>query len=394
MNLPNLSPRLEAMRGESSFKVLSRANELEAQGKSVIHLEIGQPDFPTPEPIVEAAIKALKDGKTKYNPSRGLPDLREMIAQHLSVVRGINVSSDMVAVTPSGKTAMFLALASVLEPGDEVIYPDPGFPTYEDLIFFFGAIPKPIPLVEENQFSFDLEALRKSITPKTKVLILNSPSNPTGGVMSKKDLEAVYFIIQDHNFWVLSDEIYAHILYDGLTQLPSLAHFPGMLERTFIVDGFSKTYSMTGWRLGFLIFPKRFTSLIDKLVVNAVGCTATFTQYAGLAALKTDDVFLRNMVGEFEKRRNFIIDALNQIAGVTCQKPQGAFYAFPSVKSFGISSNEIAKHLLDEAGLALLSGTFYGKHGEGYLRLSYATSMENLKEGVKRLSSGLQSLKS
>ncbi|MBI4094790.1 MAG: pyridoxal phosphate-dependent aminotransferase [Candidatus Liptonbacteria bacterium] len=390
--MPKLSPNLDLLRGESAYEVLARANELEAQGRSIVHLEIGQPDFATPEHIVEAGVRALRDGKTKYNPTLGIPEFRKAITEHIGETHGIEVSPHMVAVTPSGKTGLFLIVSAVAGAGDEVIYPNPGFPTYEDVIKLSGAVPRPVRLSETNQFSFDLDALRGLISGRTKLILINSPSNPTGGVMSEEDLRAIYEVIQDKDIWILSDEIYSRLVYDGLVRAPSIYSIPGVADRTFILDGFSKTYSMTGWRLGFFVFPKEFETRIDKLLVNAVGCTATFTQYAGLAALTGPQNDVIKMRDEFQKRRDFVVDALNAIPGIHCAKPRGAFYVFPNITETGKRSDELSRVLLEDAGVALLSGTAFGAYGEGYIRISYATSMENLKVGLERIKKAISVL--
>jgi len=391
MRLFKLTDRMNLLQAEGAYQVLSKAQELEKAGKEIIHFEIGQPDFATPSNISRSAIKAIKDGKTKYNPPLGLQELRQVIANYVTKARKVEVSKDMVAVTPSGKTAIFAAMAAVLNEGDEVIYPDPGFPTYEALIDFFGAKRKSVPLLEENSFSFDMKAFSKLFSKKTKVIILNSPSNPTGGVMPKKDLEGITKTIKNTNSWVITDEMYSRILYDG-KEYESIYSLSGMKKRTILVDGFSKTYAMTGWRLGYLVMPEHLIEKMDYLLTHMVGCTATFTQYAGIEAFNGPQFGVSLMVKEFEKRRNFIVDQLNKIPGISCQKPEGAFYVFPNIKKFKKSSREIANLILEKGGVALLPGTAFGKYGEGYLRISYATSLENIKKGIERIKKTLRKI--
>ena len=386
----NLATRMSSLAPEGAYAVLSQALELERAGKTIIHLEIGQPDFPTPKHIVEAAVQALRSGKTKYTPPLGIVQLRQSVAFSLISSHG-EVDYRQVAITPSGKTALFAAMTAVVNPGDEVIYPDPGFPTYKTLIEFFGAKPVPIPLVETNHFSFDMAVFRRRISRKTKLIILNSPSNPTGGVIPRKDLEEIADRIGGTSAWVLSDEMYKKILYvnEPYTSIYSL---PNMKGRTIIVDGFSKTYAMTGWRLGYLVAPPSVIERIDYLLTHSVGCTASFTQEAGIAAIESSQKQVTLMVSEFRKRRDFVVKTLNNIPGVTCQNPDGAFYVFPNVSSFHKSSKDIASHLLHYSGVALLDGTAFGKYGEGHLRLSYAADMKTLAKGLDRIRIGLSRL--
>ncbi|MCL4382555.1 MAG: pyridoxal phosphate-dependent aminotransferase [Patescibacteria group bacterium] len=384
MKTLKFTERIKLLRAEGAYQVLAKAEVLEKQGKKIIHFEIGQPDFPTPKNITQAGIKALQNGLTKYNPPLGISPLREALAKKISKERKINVFSDSIAVTPSGKTAIFVAMAATIEKGDEIIYPNPGFPTYETLVDFFGGMRKPIPLLEENSFGFDMRIFKKHFSKKTKLVILNSPSNPTGGVMSKSILMEIAELVKKTKTWVLTDEIYSHLLYDH-KEYESIFSLPKMKERTIIVDGFSKTYSMTGWRLGYLVMPPVLTDKIDSLLTHLVGCTATFTQYAGLEALTGPQKEAKKMVFEFEKRRDIVVRLLNNIPGVSCQQPEGAFYVFPNIKKFKKSSAWLADYLLNKAQVALLPGTAFGKYGEGYLRISYATSIENLKEGLKKI---------
>ncbi|OGC70107.1 aspartate aminotransferase [candidate division WWE3 bacterium RIFOXYC1_FULL_39_7] len=385
-----LADRTLNLNAEGAYAVLSKAQELERQGKKIIHLEIGQPDFPTPGNVSKAGITAIEEGRTKYNPPLGVFELRQEIAKQFSKSRNCEVYASQVVITPSGKMGIFAAYSAIVNPGDEVIYPDPGFPTYEALTDFFGGVKTPVPMTEENDFSFDMEIFKKTINKNTKLIILNSPSNPTGSIISKKDLIEIGKLAEENNSWIVSDEMYSRILYDG--EFNSIYSEHGNEGRTIILDGFSKTYSMTGWRLGYMIVPVDFVKKFDYILTHSVGCTATFTQYAGLEALRGDQTSVSRMVSEFKKRRDYLVAALNEIKGVTCKLPAGAFYVFPNIKSFGKSSDEIADYLLNEANVALLSGKSFGAHGEGYLRISYATSMENLEEGVKRIKTALAKL--
>jgi len=378
-----LADRMSRIGTESAFEVLARARALEKQGKSVIHLEIGEPDFPTPAHVVEAGQKALGEGWTKYGPTPGFPELREAIAAYVSKTRGISVGADNVGVVPGGKPIMYFGMTALLNPGDEVIYPDPSFPIYESVINFLGAKAMPVPLVESRGFSFDLETLEKSLSPRTRMVILNSPANPTGGVISRNDLETIANLLRDRDVVILSDEIYSRIYYEAAPE--SITQFPGMVEKTIILDGFSKTYSMTGWRLGYGVMPKWMADAVNLMAVNATSCTASFSQRAGLAALEGPQDAVETMVAEFKKRRNAIVQALNTIPGFRCSLPAGAFYAFPNITGTKMSSKEMEEYLLNEAGVACLSGTAFGKHGDGFLRFSYASSLENIKEAIERI---------
>ena len=368
---------------ESAFEVLARARALEKQGKSIIHLQIGEPDFPTPPHIVEAGQKALAEGWTKYGPTPGFPDLRESIARYISKTRGITVGADNVCVVPGGKPIMYFSMTALLNPGDEVIYPDPSFPIYESLIHFLGAKAKPVPLVESRGFSFDLDVLEKSLSPKTKMVILNSPANPTGGVIPKEDLKKIADLLRERDVIILSDEIYSRIWYE--TRPESITQFPGMVEKTIILDGFSKTYAMTGWRLGYGVMPKWLADAVNLMAVNATSCTASFVQRAGLAALEGPQDAVDAMVAQFKKRRNAIVEALNTVPGFRFSLPAGAFYAFPNVTGTKMSSKDLADFLLTEAGVACLSGTAFGAQGDGFLRFSYANSLANILEAVDRI---------
>jgi aspartate/methionine/tyrosine aminotransferase len=368
---------------ESAFEVLAKARALEKQGKHVIHLEIGEPDFPTPPHVVEAGQKALAEGWTKYGPTPGFPELREAIAAYVSKTRGIPVGAENVCVVPGGKPIMYFGMTALLNPGDEVIYPDPSFPIYESVVNFLGATAVPVPLVESRGFSFDLETFERSLSPRTRMVILNSPANPTGGVISKSDLATIANLLRDRDVVILSDEIYSRIWYE--TAPESITQFAGMVEKTIILDGFSKTYSMTGWRLGYGVMPKWIADAVNLMAVNATSCTASFTQRAGIAALTGPQDAVDLMVGEFRKRRDAMVKALNGVPGFRCTVPAGAFYAFPNVTATGMSSKDLADFLLNEAGVACLSGTAFGRHGDGYLRFSYANSLENIMQAIERM---------
>ena len=368
---------------ESAYEVLAKARELERQGKKIIHLEIGEPDFPTPAHVVEAGKRALDEGWTKYGPTPGFPEFRETIAAYVSRTRGIKVGADNVCVVPGGKPTMFFSMVALLEAGDEVIYPNPGFPIYESMIRFLGATPVPIPLVESRGFSFDLDRFRDRLSQKTKMVILNSPANPTGGVISKEDIGRLVEVLRDRDVVVLTDEIYSRIWYE--TEPSSIASFEGMAEKTIILDGFSKTYSMTGWRLGYGVMPLWLADAVNKLTVNSNSCTASFTQRAGLAALEGPQDCVAVMVAEFRRRRDAMVKGLNEIPGFRCSVPAGAFYAFPNITGTGMSSKDLANFLLNEAGVASLSGSAFGQYGEGYLRFSYANSLENILEAIARI---------
>jgi len=368
---------------ESAFDVLVRARALEAQGRSVIHLEIGEPDFPTPAHIVEAAKKALDEGWTHYGPTQGLPELREVIAAQVSRTRGIQVGAQHVCVTPGGKPIMFFPMLALLEPGDEVIYPNPGFPIYESMIRFLGATPVPMPLEEARGFSFDLDRFAALLSDRTKLVILNSQQNPTGGVIPRADIEALARLLRDRDVVILSDEIYREISYGE--EPVSIASFPGMLEKTIILDGFSKTFAMTGWRMGYGVMPTWLVDAVNKLMVNSNSCTASFTQRAGIAAITGPQHEVHAMIAEFRRRRDAICRGLNEVPGFRCAVPGGAFYAFPNVTATGIDSKQLADLLLNEYGVACLTGGAFGHYGEGYLRFSYANSLANLEEAVNRI---------
>ena len=373
---------------ESAFEVLVRARALEATGRNVVHLEIGEPDFDTPAHVVEAAKKALDDGWTHYGPTQGYPELREAIAQHISQTRGISVGADRVCVVPGGKPIIFFPMMALLQAGDEVIYPNPGFPIYESMINTMGAKAVPVPLIEERGFSFDLNILRDSLTDRTRMLVLNSPQNPTGGVIPAEDIAAIADLVRERDLIVLSDEIYSRIYYDAPPS--SIASLPGMLEKTIILDGFSKTYAMTGWRIGYGVMPVPLVDAVNKLMVNSNSCTASFTQRAAIAALTGPQDAVHQMVAEFRRRRDAFCAELNRIPGFHCETPGGAFYAYANVKATGIDSKKLSDRLLQEAGVACLNGGAFGRYGEGYIRFSYANSLENLMEAARRIGSLLR----
>jgi aspartate aminotransferase len=378
-----LAERMNRIGVETAFEVLVRARALEAQGRDIIHLEIGEPDFDTPRHIVEAGKQALDQGWTHYGPTQGLPELREAIASYICRTRGIRVGAEHVCVVPGGKPIIFFPLMALLEPGDEAIYPNPGFPIYESMINFLGAKPVPIPLVEDRGFSFDLNVLKDSLSPKTKMLILNSPHNPTGGVIPEADVRAIADMVRDRDLIVLSDEIYTRIYFDE--EPLSISTLPGMLEKTIILDGFSKTYAMTGWRMGYGVMPAWLVDPVNKLMVNSNSCTASFTQRAGIAALNGPQDDVTKMVEEFRRRRDAFVAALNTLPGFRCAIPGGAFYAFPNIQATGWKSKELADALLQKAGVACLSGTAFGAYGDGYLRFSIANSYEKLMDAVERI---------
>ncbi|MBI3914084.1 MAG: pyridoxal phosphate-dependent aminotransferase [Chloroflexi bacterium] len=375
---------------ETAFEVLVKARALEAKGRDIVHLEVGEPDFATPQNIVDAGVRALREGKTKYTPSAGIPELRQAIAQQVSVTRGVKVTEDMVVVTPGAKPIMFFTILALVEPGDEVLYPVPGFPIYESMINYCGGAAVPYLLREQNNFRFDADEFRHQVTNKTKLIILNSPHNPTGGVLEEADLKVVAEVAQKYNVTVFTDEIYWRVLYDGT--FSSLLSIPGMAERTIMLDGFSKTYSMTGWRLGWGVMPVELQPHIARLQTNSNSCVAGFTQYAGVEALTGPQESVSKMVAAFQERRDTIVDGLNAIPGFTCLKPRGAFYAFPNTSGTGWGSKKLADYLLNDAGVACLSGTAFGAQGEGYLRFSYANSLENIKKALLRVREAVEKI--
>jgi aspartate/methionine/tyrosine aminotransferase len=386
----NVAPRMHRLGTESAFEVLARARALERQGREIIHLEIGEPDFDTPVHIKEAAKRALDAGATHYGPSAGLPELREAIAKHITETRGVPVSPEQVVVTPGAKPIMFFTIMALAGAGDEVIYPNPGFPIYESVINFVGAVPVPIPLREERDFGFDMDLFEQRVSDRTRLIIINSPENPTGGVLDRAQIERIAAIAAARDIPVLADEIYRQFLYEG--EFVSIYAVPGMHQRTILLDGFSKSYAMTGWRLGYGVMPAELAEHVTRLIVNSASCTASFVQLAGVAALQGDQTPVARMVAEFRRRRDLLVDGLNRLPGVRCARPRGAFYVFPNVTGTGRPSAEVAERLLQEAGVAVLSGTAFGAHGEGYLRLSYANSEANLRAALDRMRPVLEAL--
>lgn len=378
-----LAKRVEHLRPTAAFEVLVQANELEKQGKSIIHLEIGEPDFETPANITDAAVKALREGHTKYVNGQGIVELREVIAEHVVKTRGIEVNPAEVVVGNGASPVIFFVILSLIENGDEVMYPNPGFFTYEPVTILAGGTPVPYHLWEEREFSIDITEIKSKISSKTKLLILNSPNNPTGGMIPREDLEAIAELVKDRDLWVLTDEIYSEMIYEG--EFHSIASFPGMKERTIIIDGFSKKYSMTGWRLGYGAMDEKLAYKVAALIIQCDSCTPPFIQLAGVEALKGPQDLLKERLEIFKKRRQVIINGLNEITGFRCIKPKGAFYAYASHPGIKILSKELALKLLNEAGIACLPGTAFGKFGEGYIRFTYSNSEANIKEALQRI---------
>jgi len=375
--------RMSRCGTETAFEVLVRAQALERQGKEVVHLQIGEPDFDTPRHIRQAAATALDEGWTHYSPSPGLMEFRQVIAEHVSKTRGIAVAPEEVVVTPGGKPIMFFTMMALLDEGDEAIYPNPGFPIYESVIELLGARAVPLPLREERDFAFDVDEFERLVTPRTKLVIVNSPQNPTGGVLDKQTLDRVAEIARKQDFYILSDEIYSRIIYEG--EPLSLSSYPGLKERVVILDGFSKTYAMTGWRLGYGVMEPTLAKHVARLQTNSNSCTNSFVQRAGIAALRGPQDGVDEMVAEFRRRRDAVVAGLNKLPGVSCRMPKGAFYVFPNITKTGMKSQELADSLLNEAGVATLSGTAFGAYGEGYLRLSYANSLPNLEKALQKM---------
>jgi len=378
-----LADRMSRLGTETAFEVLNKARALERQGKEIVHLEIGEPDFDTPKNVVEAAVGALYKGWTHYGPSAGLPELRQAIAEDVSRSRGVKVTSDEVVVVPGGKPIIFFTLLALADVGDEVIYPNPGFPIYESMIRYLGAKAVPIQLHEETDFGLDVNELAALITDRTKLIILNSPQNPTGGVLSRQDIRDIADAIGDRNILVLSDEIYSRLIFEG--EHYSIMSVPGFKERTILLDGFSKTYAMTGWRMGYGVMRPDLATHITRLMTNSNSCTASFTQIAGVEAIRGDQSSVDHMRAEFQRRRDAFVAGLNRIKGFSCRMPKGAFYVFPNITKTGWKSKKLADALLDEAGVACLSGTAFGDYGEGYLRFSVANSLENLNKALQRI---------
>jgi aspartate/methionine/tyrosine aminotransferase len=377
-----LAKRMQNLGTETAFAVLARAKALEAEGRDIVHLEIGEPDFDTPKNVIAKGVWALQNGFTHYGPSAGMPDVRKTFAAHIAKDRGIDVGPENVVITPGGKPIIFFPLMALVDPGDEVVYPNPGFPIYESMINFLEAKGVPVALKEENDFNFSIDELRSKVSDKTKLLIINSPQNPTGGVLTAADLDAIAELAVKHDFWVLSDEIYSKIIYEGTHE--SISTRPGMLERTIILEGHSKTYAMTGWRLGYGIMPAELADAVAKLQTNCTSCTAAFTQVAGAEALTGPQDEAEAMVAEFKVRRDLLVDGLNAIEGISCKRPRGAFYVFANIKGTGLTSKQVETRLLDDFGVAALAGTSFGAEGEGYLRFSYANSQENIRKALER----------
>lgn len=381
--------RMKTLGTETAFEVLAKAKVLEKQGKDIVHLEIGEPDFDTPKNIKDAAVKALNAGYTHYTPSAGMPELRQAVAGYISKTRKLDVKPEEVVITPGAKPIMFFSILALVNPGDEVLYPNPGFPIYESMINFVGAKPVPIPLKEENDFSLDPEYVKKMITKKTKMIIINSPENPTGGVITREQLKIMADSLTNRNdVFVLSDEIYSRIIYEGKAE--SITQFPGMKDKTILLDGFSKTYAMTGWRLGYGVMRKDLAEKVAQLMTNSNSCTSAATQLAGVEALTGPQKDPEKMVEEFKRRREVIVPGLNNIEGITCKKPHGAFYVFPNITGTDMNSQKLGDHLLYNAGVAVLPGTSFGRYGEGYLRLSFANSVENIRKALDRITKAVK----
>ena len=378
-----LASRMSRLGTETAFEVLARAKAMEAKGRDIVHLEIGEPDFDTPANIREAAKKAIDDGFTHYGPSAGMPNTREVFAEFLTKDRGIEVKPENIVVTPGAKPILFFSILALVDKGDEVVYPNPGFPIYESVINFVGAKPVPVPLREEKAFSFDLNEMRELVNDKTKLIIINSPQNPTGGVLTPEDMKGIAELAEKHDAWILSDEVYSKMVYDG--KHVSIYDCPEVRDRVILLEGHSKTYAMTGWRLGYAAMPVELAGQISKLQTNSNSCTAAFTQVAGVEALTGPQDESLKMMAEFKARRDLIVDGLNEIPGFKCLRPKGAFYVFPNITGTGKKSKEIEEFLLEEAGVAGLSGTSFGKYGEGYLRFSYANSQENLRKALEMI---------
>lgn len=370
--------------GEGAFAVLARAKELEREGREVLHFEIGEPDFPTPKPVIHAVKKALDDDYTKYVPSDGILEMKEAIANDIERTRGFKPSKDQILVLPGCKPGIFFSMAAILDPGDEVIYQDPSFPTYNSVIRYINAKGVPIPLLEENDFRMNPDHVRERINDKTKLIIINSPQNPTGSVIKPEEIREIAEIAEEYDAYLLSDEIYSKMLYEG-GEFSSPATFDQDLDRTIILDGLSKSHAMTGWRIGYVIGPSDFISKMKLLAINAISCTTSFVQKAAVEALNGDQSFLAEMMQQFSERRKAIVDGLNTIEGFSCLPPKGAFYAWPNITGTGLSSQELADKLLEEAGVAVLPGTSFGENGQGYLRFSYPTTVEKIQRAVERI---------
>jgi aspartate/methionine/tyrosine aminotransferase len=388
---PVIAKRMQSLGTETAFEMLAKAKALEKQGRDIVHLEIGEPDFDTPKNIRDAASRAMNAGYTHYVPAAGIPELREAIAEYISKTRSISVAPEEVVVTPGAKPIIFFSILACVEPGDEVMYPNPGFPIYESMINFVGAKPVPMPLKEENDFALDTEDTVKKISKKTKMIVLNFPENPTGGVLTKENLEAIVDKVKDReDLVIVSDEVYSRDIYEG--EHRSIASLPGMKEKTVIIDGFSKTYAMTGWRLGYGVMRKDLAEKVTQLMINSNSCTCAFAQMAGVEALRGPQDEARRMVEEFRRRREVIVSGLNKISGISCKKPKATFYVFPNVQKVGMDSRKLPDFLLNNAGVATLSGTAFGEYGKGYMRISFANSIPNLEKALKRIDEALKTL--
>ena len=382
-----LAERMNRLGTETAFEVLAKAQAMEAEGREIIHLEIGEPDFDTPQHIIDTAVYAINNGNTHYTPSAGMANIRQVFAEYITRDRGIAVKPENIVITPGAKPILFFTILALVGAGDEVIYPNPGFPIYESVIRFAGAKPVPLPLREQRAFSFDPEELKALVNDKTKLIIINSPQNPTGGVLSKDDVRIVADLAQAHDAWILSDEVYCKMVYEAAAV--SIYHFPEVKERTVLLDGHSKTYAMTGWRLGYGVMPEWLALHIAKLQTNCTSCTPPFTQMAGAEALTGPQDESIRMMAEFKERRDLVVEGLNAIPGISCISPKGSFYVFPNITGTGMTSMELADYLLEEAGVAALSGTSFGQYGEGYLRISFANSKENLEKALERIEAAL-----
>lgn len=385
-----LAEAMSRLGTETAFEVLARARALEAQGKEIIHLEIGEPDFDTPSNIIEAGGTALMEGKTHYSPSAGIPELRRAIAEYTAKTRGVEVTPEQVVVTPGAKPIMFYSILALVEEGDEVLYPNPGFPIYESMINFVGAKAVPLVLEEQRGFCFDVSKLREKVSARTRMIIINTPQNPTGGVLTREDLEEIADVAREHDLVVLSDEVYERILYEG--EHVSFLSMPDVQDRTILLNGFSKTYAMTGWRLGYGVMPEELAVHVARLMTNSNSCTATFTQWAGVEALEGPQDSSYKMVEEFRHRRDVIVPGLNAIEGMRCAMPKGAFYAFPNVEGTGMTERDFANYLMEDAGVAVLAGSSFGEHGRGFIRISYANSIENIEKALAKIEEAISRL--
>jgi len=382
-----LAEAMSRLGTETAFEVLAKARALEAQGKEIVHLEIGEPDFDTPSNIIETAGTAMREGQTHYSPSAGIPELRRAIAEYTAERVGVKVTPEQVVVTPGAKPIMFFVILALIEEGDEVLYPNPGFPIYESMINFVGAKPVPLVLEEERDFRFDVSQLRKKVTPRTRLVIINTPQNPTGGMLTREDLEEIAAVAREHDLMVLSDEVYERIVYEG--EHVSFLSLPHVQERTILLNGFSKTYAMTGWRLGYGVMPEELAVHITRLMTNSNSCTSTFIQHGGIEALRGPQDAPRKMVEEFRRRRDVIVPGLNAIEGIRCAMPRGAFYVFPNIEGTGMDERQFADFCMEEAGVAVLAGTSFGEHGRGFIRMSYANSIENIQKALANIEAAL-----